>query len=86
MCSVDNDSVNACFYKRFSSLEAVASHTDTGCYTQAAESVLASVWFVFSFGDVFVGDQTDEFAILVNYGEFFNFVSLENVGSFVEIG
>ena len=84
--SVDNDSVNACFNKRFSSLEAVASHANTGSYTQTAESVLASVWFVFSLGDVFVGDQTDEFTIFVNYREFFNFVSLENVGSLVKVG
>ena len=32
VCSVDNDCVNACFNKRFSSLEAVASHANTGSY------------------------------------------------------
>ena len=65
---VDHYGVYTCFYKRVNTLDAVGSHTDSGCHTQTSETVLACHRFVLCLCYILVCNQTDEMAFAVNHG------------------
>ena len=83
---VDNDSVNTGFNEGSRTLETVASNADAGSHAQASVTIFASIWFIFSLCDIFIGNKTYQFSILVNNREFLNLVALKNFGSLLEIG
>ena len=86
MGCVDYDSIDTCCYESVDTFHGVAGNTDTRCYAQTTQSVLRRIGFVFGFGNIFICDETDQATVVVNDGELFNFVLLENAGCFLKVG
>ena len=85
VCRIDDDGIYACLYECFDAVDGVDCHTHTGCHAQTAFAVFACHWLVFCLCDVLVGNQADELIVVVQNGEFLNFVFLENLGCCHEI-
>ena len=85
MSSINNDSINTGFYKCINTLHAISSYANTGSHAQATKRVLASIWFILCFGNVFVCNKTYQLTIGINDRQFFNLVTLQNISSFFKV-
>ena len=83
---VDYDGVHAGCHECVNAVHRVGGDAYSGGYTKAAAAVFAGIGFVFCFGYVFIGDESDKFAFVVDNRQFLDLVRLENVGSFFKIG
>ena len=78
---VDDNGVSTSSNERINAFHCVCGDTHTSCNAQATLGIFTSHRFVFCFGDVFIGNQTHQFAVVVNDRELFNLVLLQNFAS-----
>ena len=72
MSSVNDNGIHASLDQSLHPLEGVGCHTHTCCHTQTSLGVFASVWLVLCLGDVLIGDESDEFIVAIDHGQFLN--------------
>jgi len=85
MSGIYNDSIGTCINKRLHTVESVGCNTHTCSYTQTPLAVFASHGLVLGFSDILVCDKSNQFAISIDYGEFFNLILLQNLRSRLHI-
>ena len=65
---VNDDGVGTGLNEGFHALHCVGCDAHAGCHTESAFVVFASHGLVFGLGDVFIGNQTHEAAVVVDDG------------------
>ncbi len=83
---IDNDGIDTGGYQGVNAFHGVGGDTYAGSHAEASEGILAGIGFILGFCNILVGHQADEMPLLVNYGEFLDFMALEYVGSLLEVG
>ena len=86
MSRIDNNGIHVGFYESLYALKSVGSDTHTCCHTQTALIILASHRFIFSLGDVLIGNQAYELVIIVQDGQLLYLVLLQYLCRSTEIG
>ncbi len=84
--SVDYYRVYPGFHKGLGTLHAVGRNSYSGGHAQTSELVFAGERFVFGFGDVFVRNESDQPSGSVHHGKLLDFMALQDVGGFFEVG
>lgn len=80
---IHEECVNASFYQAHGSLVTVAKEANGGTHAQATLVVLGGAGVLLGFGEILDGNQTGEFAGLVNKGQLFNLVICQEGKSLV---
>ena len=82
---VNNDCIHVGLNKSLDAVECVGSDTNASRYAQTTLLVLASHRFVLGLRDVFIGNQTYEFACVVKNRKLLNLVLLQYLCSGLEV-
>ena len=69
---IDDYCVRSRLYKRLYAVESVGSDANTGSYAKTPLAVFCGIGIIFDLGDVAIGDETDEFTVLIHYRKFLN--------------
>ena len=83
---IDDDGIDICLDERLDAVECIGCHTYAGSHAQTSLVVLAGHWFVLRFRDVLVGNQADEFVVIVEDGQLLYLVLLQNLSGCTEVG
>ena len=83
---VENNNIDLRVVQSGNAIHRVGRNTYTSSNAQTTLSILASVGILLYLSDVLIGEQTDQFAISVNYGQLLDLVLQQNVGSVSQIG
>ena len=83
--SVNHDGICAGSNQCFHAFQSVPCPPDAGSHSESSLGVFASHGFVFGFGDVLIGDESDESSFLVHDGKFLDFVLLKDLCGGVEV-
>ncbi len=78
--------INACVYQCFDAIHCISSNANSGSNTQTTFRVFTSHGLVFSFSNILVSYQSNEFTIFINHRKFLYFISLENISGSFKIG
>ena len=79
MGSIDDDSVGTSINESLHTVEGISSHTHTSGHTQTTLLVLTGHGLILGFGDILIGDKSDQTVILIYYGQFLDFVLLQDL-------
>ena len=78
MCRVNDNGIDACIDECLDAFHRVDCHTYAGSNAQTAFGILTSHGFVLGFRDVLISNESDQTTVGVYYGEFLNFVLLQD--------
>ena len=77
---VEDDGVHVLADERIHTLHRIARDAYAGGYAQTALAVLAGVGVVLYFGNILIGNQSDEFPLVVHDGQLLDLVVEQHVG------
>ena len=85
MCRVEYHSIHSFSHKSSHTIHKIARDTYTGSYTQTTFIILARIWKILQFGNVFVSNQTHELTF-AHYRQFLNSMLLQYANHVLRIG
>ena len=83
--SINNDSIRTGIHQSLHTIQCIGSHTYTGSYAQTAFGILASHRFILCFCNIFIGNKTYQFTVLIYHRQFFNLMFLQNLRSSLHV-
>ena len=78
MRGVDDDGIHTSLDQCLHAFKRVGCHAHTGCHAQTALGILAGMGLILGFGDVLVGDEANEFVVVIHHGQLLNLVLQQN--------
>ena len=86
MSSINDNGIYTSIYQCLHSVDGIISNAHTSSYAQTTFLILASHWFIFRLGNVFIGNQTNQLVVLINYWQLLNLILLKNLRRSFKVG
>lgn len=86
MGRIEHDGIDILIDERLHAIHHVGRDADPRRNAQTAFRILTGVGMVLHFRNILIGNQSDELAVGIDYGQLLDFVAQQNVGRTLQVG
>ena len=83
---INDNGIRPCIHQSPHALQSVIRHSHSGSNAQTTFAILARHRFILCLGNILIGNQSDELAVGIDYGQLLDFVAQQNVGRTLQVG
>ena len=86
MSRIDHNGIDTSVHQCLHTIQGIKGDTDTCSHTQTSFFILAGHRLILCLCDILIGDKANQTVVLIHYGQFLNFVLLQDLGSSRQVG